>query len=159
MASSSLESRLRGALWSIASATYLGAFVELVLSSHYEQWRQWMAFVTVAVGLAAVVWAWRAPSPRSVRTAALVSAAVAGVSLLGVGFHLWGNAQFSLEVDPGGRLAERVWDTLTGGNPAFAPGMLAIAAASAWAATWGAGRSFDTASTEGGGLDSSPNRR
>ncbi len=132
----STEDRLRGVLWAVAVATYLGAAVELVLVEHWAEWQQWISLVAVAVALAATASGWRAPSAGTLRAARVVSLAVLAVSVVGVGFHLWGNFEFSHEVSPGDSASERAWDTLSGGNPAFAPGMLAIAAALALAAAW-----------------------
>ena len=133
----STEGRLRRVLWAVAVATYLGAAVELVLVEHWAEWQQWIALVAVAVALAATAGGWRAPSAGTLRAVRVASGAVLALSLLGVGFHLWGNLAFSREVAPGDSLWERAADTLTGGNPAFAPGMLAVAAALALGATVG----------------------
>lgn len=129
--------RLRGVLWAVALAVYLGAAVELALVEHWAEWQQWIALATVAVALAATASGWWAPSPGTLWAVRAASGAVLAVSVLGVGFHLWGNFDFSLEVAPGDTALERLWDTLSGGNPAFAPGMLAVAAVLALAATWG----------------------
>ena len=130
------EERLRSALWGVSLAVYLGSAVELGLAEHYEGWRQWMALVAVGLGLAVSAWAWRRPGPGVLAAVRWLSVAVLAVGALGVGFHLWGNLTFSLDVAPLETTAGRAWDTLTGGNPAFAPGMLAVAAALSLAATW-----------------------
>ena len=134
-ADGSTEGRLRRALWAVSVATYLGAAVELVLVEHWHEWQQWIALATVAVSLATVASGWRAPSAGTLRAVRAVSGVVLAVSVVGVGFHLWGNFQFSLEVAPSDTLWERAVDTLTGGNPAFAPGTPAVAAVLALAAT------------------------
>ena len=123
-------------LWAVASATYLGAAVELVISAHWAEWQQWVAFVAVGLGLAVVAWAWRTPSARSLAAVRAVSAAVAVVAVVGVVLHLKGNYGFSAEVSPDDTTWERMIDTFTGGNPAFAPGMVAVGAVLAYAATW-----------------------
>ena len=135
-AHTSTEGRLRGVLWAVASAVYVGAAVELALVEHWAEWEQWIALVAVGVALAATASGWRRPSAGTLRAVRVASGAVLAVSVLGVGFHLWGNFEFSLEVSPGDTAAERLWDTLSGGNPAFAPGMLAVAAALSLAAAW-----------------------
>ena len=132
-----VEGRLRTALWAVSAAVYVGAAVELGISEHVEGWRQWIALVAVAAGLGVGAWGWRRPSGRALGWVRGVSWSVAAVSALGVGFHLWGNYQFSREVAPLDTAWARAWDTLAGGNPAFAPGMLAVAAVLALAATWG----------------------
>ena len=130
------EGWLRRVLWAVALAVYAGAAVELALAEHWAEWRQWIAFVAVGAAGASVVAAWRAPSPATLGVARGLSAGVLVVSVLGVGLHLWGNYGFSLEVAPGDDAWERTWDTLKGGNPAFAPGMLAVAAVLGLAAAW-----------------------
>ncbi len=127
---------LRTVVWAVAGATYLGALTDMVLVEHYEEWRQWIAVVAAAAGLASVAWAWTTPTARSLKTVHVVSAGIAAISVLGIAFHLWGNVQFSIEVAPDETLRERLWDTLSGGNPALAPGMMAVAAVLGWAAAW-----------------------
>ena len=130
------EGRLRGILWAVALAVYLGAAVELALVEHWAEWQQWIALVVVGVAGAVTAVGWRSPSPGTLRAVRAVSAVVLVVSVVGVGFHLWGNFEFSREVAPGETAVERLWDTVSGGNPAFAPGMLAVAAVLALAAVW-----------------------
>lgn len=137
VAAGSTEGRLRRVVWAVAVATYLGAAVELALVEHWHEWEQWIALATVAVALVATASGWRAPSAGTLRAVRVVSGAVLAVSVAGVGFHLWGNFAFSREVSPGDGAWERAADTLTGGSPAFAPGVLAVAAALALAATIG----------------------
>ncbi len=137
----SIEERLRSALWGVALAVYLGSAVELGLAEHFHGWRQWIALVAVGLGLAASAWAWRRPGPTVLAAVRWIGVATLAVGVLGVGFHLWGNLTFSLDVTPLESVAERIWDTLPGGNPAFAPGMLAVAAALSLAATWAHPRS------------------
>lgn len=119
-----------------AAAVYASAAVELYLVGHVEGWQQWLPFGVVALGVAAV--AWRSTSAgsgptRTVRATAVIAVAT---SALGIGFHLWGNAAFAREVDPSLSLAGAAWESFTGGNPALAPGMVALAGVLSAAATY-----------------------
>ncbi len=118
-----------------AAAVYAAVAVELVLVDHIEDWQQWIPFVAVAAGLAAIGWlsvSRGSVAVRAVRVTALLGVAT---SLAGVCLHLWGNAAFAREVDPTLSAAGIVWESLAGGNPAVAPGLVALASILAAAAT------------------------
>lgn len=134
--SATVESQYRRFLLAMASVTYLGAAVELFLVDHYHVTLQLIPFGLVAVGLAASLWAWRAPARRSLRALRWASAVVVVGSLLGVTLHGTGNVAFELEIRPNAGLGEVLWDGLSGGNPLLAPGMLTLAAVLAAAATY-----------------------
>ncbi|WP_412067787.1 hypothetical protein [Rubrivirga sp. IMCC43871] len=130
------ERGLRRFLLAAAAVTYLGGAVELVLVEHWGEWQQWIAFVLIVVGLAAVAWAARAPSPRSLGALRWFGLVVGIGAFAGVALHGWGNAAFAREIDPGLSLLGTVAEGATGGNPLFAPGMVALAAALGVAAGW-----------------------
>lgn len=129
------ERLLRRAMQSAAAATFVGALLELALVDHVDGWRQWMAFAFAGLGLVALVWAWRDPRRPVLRAVRAVSVVVAVGALSGIVLHGVGNAEFEREVKPNASTAEVAWGGLTGGNPFFAPGMLALAAALTAAAT------------------------
>ncbi|WP_412063325.1 hypothetical protein [Rubrivirga sp. IMCC45206] len=130
------ERGLRRFLLAAAAVTYVGGAVELVLVEHWGEWQQWIAFVLIVVGLAAVAWAARAPSPRSLGSLKVFGLVVGIGAIAGVALHGWGNAAFAREIDPGLTALGTVAEAATGGNPLFAPGMLALAAALGVAAAW-----------------------
>ncbi len=130
------ERGLRRFLLAAAAATYLGGAVELVLIEHWDEWQQWVAFGLIALGGGAVVWAARAPTPRSLRALRAFGLVVGVGAVAGIVLHGWGNAEFAREIDPGLTAMGTVAEAATGGNPLFAPGMLALAAALGVAATW-----------------------
>ena len=57
-------------------------------------------------------------------------------TLLGVYLHIEGNVAFEREVDPQATTSKLILQGLGGGNPLLAPGILAIAALIAAAATY-----------------------
>jgi hypothetical protein len=57
-------------------------------------------------------------------------------SLIGVWEHIAGNLSFALEIHPDLTIGQRVLAALSGANPLMAPGMLALAAILAIAATY-----------------------
>ena len=57
-------------------------------------------------------------------------------SLLGIYEHVAGNIAFAQEIRPGTPTGDLLLEGLTGGNPFLAPGMLAVAALIALAATY-----------------------
>ena len=129
------EAWLRRFLFGAAAATYLGAVVELALVEHWGGFWQVVPFALCGLGLAAVAWAWRRPGARSLR-AVLVTSALAAVGAgVGVVQHARGNALFALDIRPGLTVGETVLESLSGGNPLLAPGLVALAAALGAAAT------------------------
>ncbi|MFN8468380.1 MAG: hypothetical protein U0X20_22675, partial [Caldilineaceae bacterium] len=58
-------------------------------------------------------------------------------SLLGIYEHVAGNIAFAQEILPGTPTADLLLEGLTGANPFLAPGMLAVGALIALAATYG----------------------
>lgn len=132
---SSVEAQLRQFLLALAGVMCLGTIVELWLAGHTQEPLQWVPFGLSAVGLAAVVAFWRWPSPTTVWALRVAMAAVILGSLVGVLLHLNGNLEFALETQPGADSLTTFWMALRGGAPALAPGILAITAALAGAAT------------------------
>ena len=113
-----VESQYRRFLLLTAAATFLAAAVELVLVEHYEDRVQLIPFVLIASGVAAIAWVWFAPEARSLRVLRWVAGAVVLGSLFGVVLHVKGNVEFALEVTPEAPLAEIVWKSVSGGQPA-----------------------------------------
>jgi hypothetical protein len=132
----SAEAGLRRFLLIASSVTYGASAVELALVEHWHGWTQWLPFVMAGAGLFAALWLVRDPSSRSVGAVRVVSALVVVGSAAGIVLHARGNALFALEVRPDTAGLEVAIEAATGGNPLLAPGMMALAAALAAAATW-----------------------
>lgn len=133
---SSAEAQLRQFLLALAGLMCLGTIVELWLAGHTQQLLQWVPFGLSALGLAAVVAFWLLPSPTTLWILRVAMAAVVVGALMGVFLHLNGNLEFALETQPGADSLATLWMALRGGAPALAPGILAVTAALAGAATY-----------------------
>lgn len=129
--------RLRRFLLLLAAALCLGTFVELALSEHTETAMQILPFVLAGLGLLALLaLLWR----RSRATLLGLRAVMLGLGLggaLGVWQHFAANLAFELEIRPGATAAAVLPEALRGASPLLAPGILAVIAALALAATYG----------------------
>ena len=130
------EAGLRRFLLTASSATYGASAVELALVEHWHGWTQWLPFVMAGAALVAAGAFARSPSSRTVLALRVVSALVVIGSAAGVVLHARGNAGFALEVRPDTAGVDLALEAATGGNPLLAPGMMALAALLAAAATW-----------------------
>jgi hypothetical protein len=99
--------------------------VDLFLLGHYEDPWQWTPLALLAIGLGVGTWTLRAPSPGSVRALRVVSGAYVIAAGIGIYLHVASNVEFELELRPGAGGADLLWDSLTGGMPALAPGAMA----------------------------------
>src|SRR5205823_3914227 len=77
----------------------VGSGVELILLEHYETPVQFVPLVSIALALAVLIWHRVKGDALSIRAlqATMVLFLVAGIA--GTGFHLWGAAEFQLEID------------------------------------------------------------
>ena len=148
--------RLRCFLLALSVALLAGAVVELWLVEHTEDPVQLTPFVLCALGAAASVVALARPNRATLWALRAVMLLVAAGSLLGVYLHVESNAELERELNPG-MSAGRVWfGALGGANPLLAPGVLAVAALLALAATYqhpalaGGGASEDETGAAGG---------
>lgn len=133
---SSVESQLRRFLLALAGVMCLGTIVELWLAGHTQEPLQWVPFGLSAVGLAAVAAFWLQPTTTTLWALRAAMAVVVLGALVGVFLHLNGNLEFALETQPDADSLTTLWMALRGGAPALAPGILAITAALAGAATY-----------------------
>ena len=131
-----VEERLRGFLFILAGALYLGTIVELVLANHTKQAIQWLPFALCAAGLAAVAAAWLRPNRGTLWTLRIIMGTAAFGSLIGVYEHITSNLDVVRETKPALALWPAVWLAAHGAAPLLAPGILAVAACVAVAATY-----------------------
>jgi hypothetical protein len=125
--------RLRTFLYLLAAVLFTGTIGELLMVGHDESRMQLVPFGLCLLGLVALGVAWRRPD-RQQRRAAMVT--IAAGSVLGVWEHLEGNIGFVHEVRPHAGTLEAFREGLGGAAPLLAPGILAIGAAVAIAATF-----------------------
>ena len=128
--------QLRRFLLLLAIALFAGALAELWLVGHTEDLLQLIPFVLAigAIVVSLLVFLWR--SPGTIQVMRVWMAVVMLGTLLGVYLHIEGNVAFEREVDPQATTSRLIWQGLGGGNPLLAPGVLAIAALLAVAATY-----------------------
>jgi len=128
--------QLRKFLLLLAILLFAGAVVELWLVGHTEDWLQLIPFVLAIVGILAVFPVLARPGKTAIQVMRIWMAIVLLGTLFGVYQHIAGNIAFEREVDPKATTSQLAWQGLGGGNPLLAPGILAIAALLAWAATY-----------------------
>ena len=133
---SRVEGRLRAFLFALAGAMCLGTIVELALANHTKQAIQWLPFGLCLAGLAAVAAAWLRPARGTLWSLRLVMGAAALGSLIGGYEHLASNLEVVSETKPGLALLPALWLAAHGAAPLLAPGILAVAACVAIAATY-----------------------
>jgi hypothetical protein len=97
---------------------------------------QLVPFVLSGLGLATVVLTVLRPQKNTLIALRAVMGLVAVGSVFGVYQHILNNVAFELEIRPNDTLNEVLFDALRGANPLLAPGILALAAILAIAATY-----------------------
>jgi hypothetical protein len=131
-----VERRLRTFLLVVSAGLCAGTIVELVLAEHTETAIQFVPFVLCGVGLLLVLAALLRPRRGTLLALRGVMALLAAGSLLGIYEHIEGNLAFALEIRPNAALGDIWLEALTGAAPLLAPGILALAASLAIAATY-----------------------
>ncbi len=136
MSPADVLARLRRFLLATAATLLAGTVAELVLVGHTEDFMQWLPFALCGLGFAALALAFFRPRRGALLTLRAWALLAGAGSLLGVYQHVAGNLALQREVNPTATGTEVLWSALDGGNPLLAPGVLALAAALAFAATY-----------------------
>lgn len=131
-----IEQRLRKFFLWLAGGILLGTVVELLLVNHLDDPVQWIPFGLCALGITAIIAVVRRPQRSTVLALRVVMGLLALGSAYGVWEHLEGNIGFASEIKPNATTIQLLLAGLTGGNPLLAPGILALAAIIALAATY-----------------------
>lgn len=131
--------RLRTFLQVLAVAFFVGAIGELLAAKHYESAVQLIPFGLCGLGVGAVLALRRHPTPAVIRAIRSLMIVIAIGSLFGIFEHVAGNIDFVRETRPHAGTMTLVIDTLQGGVPILAPGVLVVGAAVTWAATFASG--------------------
>jgi predicted CDP-diglyceride synthetase/phosphatidate cytidylyltransferase len=129
-------SRLRRFLLVFSVMLLGGALLELWLIEHTEDPVQFIPFVLCALAALAVVAALVRPRRATLLALRACVALVVLGSLLGVYLHVEGNLALQREISPNASAGETLFGALGGANPLLAPGILAVAAVLALAATY-----------------------
>jgi hypothetical protein len=143
----SVEQRLRMFLLWLSAWLCVGTIVELFLAKHYDDPIQLIPFALCGLGLIAVAAALRWPQRAQLLALRGVMSLLLLGSLLGVYQHLINNFAFELDMRPSAVWSDVWFQALRGAAPLLAPGILAVAAVVAIAATYAhpalAGRNAD----------------
>ena len=136
MGTTTVEQRLRTFLLVLAGWMCVGTVVELFLAKHTEDPLQFAPFVLCGLGLIAVMAALRRPRRATLMALRGVMSLLMIGSLFGMYEHLANNFAFELEMRPSAVWSDVWFQALRGAAPLLAPGILALAAIIAIAATY-----------------------
>jgi hypothetical protein len=127
MTQAAVAERLRFFCRALAVAASLGAIAELWLVEHTEGWTQLLPFAMAACIVVSVGVVSFSPTPRVLSVHRALMALMLVGSAYGVYEHVAGNITFAREIRPSAAASEVWMAGLSGGNPAFAAGVLAVA--------------------------------
>ena len=113
----------RGALLIFVLGT-IGLGTELLLLDHFEEWRQQVPLVLLALGLILLAVRLFYRSAIILRLFRLTMLAFVLGGIVGLWFHLSANMEFELEMYPTMSGLELLFKALSGAMPALAPGAL-----------------------------------
>lgn len=128
--------RLRTFLLAIAACMALGTILELVLTEHWEGPAQLLPFVLCGLSFLVILAVLIRPRHSSIRAMRWVTGITFLGSLFGIFEHIEHNFGFALEIRPNATANDVFWDALGGANPLLAPGILALLALLALAASY-----------------------
>lgn len=128
--------RLRRFLLVLSLLLFVGALIELWLVGHTQDALQWVPFGLCIPGSLAVLLVLFRPGPRTIKLLRICMALVVLGTFLGIYLHVEGNMLFAKEIQPNSPTTDLVLKGLSGANPLLAPGILAVAAVLAVAATY-----------------------
>lgn len=136
MSSELILQRLRHFLLLVAGFLCVGTIIELGLIEHWDDPPQILPFVLCGLGLAVVLIVLLRPHRNTIRLLRWVMGITFAGSLFGIYEHVEHNIGFALEIRPNATTGDIFFEALGGANPLLAPGMLAVAALLAVAATY-----------------------
>jgi len=129
-------SRLRQFLLAFSVVLLGGALLELWLIEHTEDPLQFVPFGLCGLGALALLAALLRPRRSTLLALRVCMALVVSGSLLGIYLHVDGNLALQREISPNATTGATLFGALGGANPLLAPGILAVAALLALAATY-----------------------
>jgi hypothetical protein len=116
---------IRLALFSILLIGMLGSGIELILLSHYDDWRQWLPVILILLGLSVSGWHAVRSTALSVRLLQALFICFMASGFAGIYFHYQGGAEFKLESNPSLHGWALFWETIRGKvPPLLAPGAM-----------------------------------
>ena len=136
MSADILVNRYRTFLLLVAGFSCFFTVVGLWLEEQTGSPTQLIPFILCGLGLAAIAAALVRPQRFTVRLLRTVMGVTLIGSLFGLFEHVEHNLEFAKEIRPNATFSVLLTDTLHGANPLLAPGILALAAVLAIAATY-----------------------
>jgi len=136
MTQEDILSRLRLFLLGLSAFLCAGTIIELWFDEHTGTPIQLLPFILAGVGLLAAILAIVRPNPSSLMTLRGVMVVLIFGSVLGIYEHITHNLAFELDIRPNAAAGEVLLEALHGASPLLAPGVLALAALVALAATY-----------------------
>lgn len=136
MSDASVLFRLRQFLLIVSALLFAGTLVELWLTNHMETFVQLIPFILCGLGFVVVIAAMLRPRRAALLGLRACMGLVALGGLFGVYQHLDHNLGFHRELHPNASTGDLIMGALGGANPLLAPGILALTAALAIAATY-----------------------
>ena len=130
------EASLRRAVLLVGALAGLGTVLELGLLEHVEGGPQLLPFAVIGLGLATIGAALAAPRRSVFLGVRGVAALLVLAGAFGVFEHLEHNYAFAAEIRPTAEWSELVVPAILGGNPALAPGAVALMGVLMFLATW-----------------------
>lgn len=128
--------RLRRFLLTLTALLCVGTVIELALTEHTETIVQWIPFGLCGLGFMAAIGVLLRPQRLTLLGLRVCMGLLALGSFLGIYEHLEHNMAFELEIRPNAVVREVFVAALGGANPLLAPGILALTAILAIAATY-----------------------
>ena len=128
--------RFRLFLLTLSGFILVGTVVELWLTEHTESLVQWIPFILAGLGLLGVVGVLFRPRRLTLLGLRIVMGLVVLGSFFGIYEHVEHNLAFELEIRPNATVGQVFMAALGGASPLLAPGILALAAILAIAATY-----------------------
>jgi hypothetical protein len=136
MSAETTLARLRRFLFALTVLLYAGTLVELLFTAHTKEPIQFLPFLLCGWGIVITLAALLRPQ-RNVLVALRVSMILIALgSVIGLYEHITNNIEFYVEIHPAATFVEEVTAALGGANPLVAPGILAVGAVLALAATY-----------------------
>ena len=136
MSAEHIIARLRRFLLILTVIVCGGTVVELLLLEHTGEPLQLVPFILAGIGAGLALWVMLKPNTQSIRALRVGMTLVFLGSGVGMLIHLIHNVEFELEIRPAAVFGDIWLKALMGANPLLSPGVLALAAVIAIAATY-----------------------
>lgn len=136
MSAEIIANRFRLFLLALSGFILIGAVIELGLTGHTESLVQWIPFILAGLGLLTIMAVLFRPQRATLLGLRVVMGLLILGSFFGVYEHVENNLVFELEIRPAVTAGQAFMAALSGASPLLAPGILALAAVLAIAATY-----------------------